>query len=191
MKKSIIILAVIMTQALLLPACADSLWTANSSSLYTDHKACKVGDVLSVVIVESSSTKHEVQSGTSKKIVENAGGGTGILNTLNAFGITNERSSSGTGSSSQSTNLADRISVKVIEVLPNGLLRVRGERCVNLFPDKLTLTLTGLVRPNDISTENSITSTRVAELSIVSTGKGPAADTQKPGLISRLLRLIW
>jgi flagellar L-ring protein precursor FlgH len=119
------------------------------------------------------------------------GPGTGILDFFDSLSLSTERSSEGSGSAVQSTRLADCITATVVEVLPNGLLRIRGERVVNFHKDEVKLTLTGLVRPQDIGPSNSVLSSQVAELRIDNGGKGQISDSQRPGLLYRLIRLLW
>ncbi|NIM06529.1 MAG: flagellar basal body L-ring protein FlgH [Armatimonadetes bacterium] len=185
------LLAIILTLVILMPACAVSLWGPYSGSLFADHKAHRVGDIVTVVIAESSSTEHSAETDTDKKMDVQNSTGTGIFDFIRSFSLSSERSSEGSGSAVQTTTLVDRISAKVVEVLPNGLLRIHGERTVNLHKEELKLTLTGLVRTQDIGPDNSVLSTQVAELNISSVGEGRISDSQKPGLIYRLIRLLW
>lgn len=196
MKRAILIQSLVLSIAFFIivglgSAWADSLWKPDQPSMVADRRAARVGDTLTIVISEASSTKHAVQRGASKKENGSAAAGTGFLKFVRPFGASSERASSGSGNAAQSTNLTDILTVQVTDVLPNGLLKIRGERTVQIQSDKLCVTITGLVRVEDITPENTVISTRIAELSIVNSGKGPIADTQKPGLLSRIFRLLW
>jgi flagellar L-ring protein FlgH len=185
------LIIVALTLVCVFPVSADSLWKANTESQFADRKASKVGDILSIIVVETSTATHEVSRDSKKKVNGSASAGSGLLDFIRPFGASSERSASGSGNATQSTNLVDRITVQVVEVLPNGLLRIKGQRTVQLQPDKMSLILTGLVRGEDVTPDNTVASTKIAELTIVSNGKGPIADTQKPGILSRILRLLW
>lgn len=172
-------------------ATADSLWQPCSISLFGDHKARRPGDVLTIVIVEASSAKHVAKRDSAKEFDSEAGAGTGIFDFIRSFSLSAERSSAGSGSSTQTTNLIDRLSVTVTAVEPNGVLHFSGQRNVFLHADEVTLSISGKVRYQDISPVNTVMSSAVADLKIVVDGTGPTADTQKPGLIYRILRLLW
>jgi flagellar L-ring protein precursor FlgH len=79
----------------------------------------------------------------------------------------------------------------VTEVTPEGRLRVEAVRDVKLNREELTLTVSGLVRPDDIASDNTVLSTQIADCRIAWTGRGPIPDKQRPGLISALLSLLW
>ena len=170
---------------------ADSLWKSDSESLVADRKAHRVGDILTVLIVESSSAKHEAKSDTSKKMDAQATRGTGLLRLFPSLSVSADRSTSGSCSSEQTTTLVDRMSVKVVAVLSNRVLRIEGERVVNLRPDEIKLSVTGCVRSEDVAADNTVTSANIADLKVTTAGKGPIAEKQKPGLIARLLHFLW
>lgn len=172
-------------------ASADSLWCPEAESMFADRRAHRVGDIITVLIAEASSSKHQASTDTKKDWDEEGGPGTGLIRLFPDFSMSSKRSTSGSGSSVRTTSVVDRISAKVTELLPNGLLRIQGEREVDLQPDKVKLTITGQVRPEDIGADNVVSSTHVAELKINSSGKGPIADTHRRGLLSRLLAWIW
>lgn len=191
MRKSAFLLTLLLAALIRLPAGADSLWQPNSESAFADRKAHRAGDLLTVLIAESSSTKHSAETDSAKKTEGKAEAGTGLFDFIRSFSLSGERTSSGSGSSAQSTKLVDRVTVTVVEVLPSGLLRIQGERLVSLHAEKLKLTLSGLVRKEDIAPDNTVLSSQVADLCIDSGGKGPTTDTQRPGLIYRLIRLLF
>jgi flagellar L-ring protein precursor FlgH len=171
---------------------AASLWQPGTESLLVDRKAHRVGDIITVLIVESSTTSHTAKTDQEKSFEESAGPISGFINKFfPLYAAEAERKSSGDGSQSSNTSLTDRISAQIVELLPNNTVRLKGERLVALYPEKIKLEITGLARIEDISPENLISSSRVTDLQITSTGKGPIHDTHKPGLLSQLFRLIW
>ena len=192
MRSVLFLLMLSITLMIAAAATADSLWPAAcSGSAYADRKAHRVGDVLTVLIVESSVSSHSAKTETAKDLSVSGDAGTGFLDIFRAFSLGGKRSSSGSGGATQSTKLVDRMSVTVVEVTPNGLLRVQGEREVCLNAERLKLTLSGVVRREDVGPDNTVISSQVADLRISSNGKGPIPDTQKPGLIYRLIRLLF
>jgi len=191
MKKALFLITLSFIVMAWKPAAADSLWKPTADSIFIDHKAHQVGDIMTVLIVESSSAQYETKTDSSKKLDESVGAGAGLLNFIRPFSASGSRSSTGSGSATSSTNLVDRISVKVVEILPNRQMRIEGERVVNLYAEQLTVGVKGLVRPEDIGPENTVSSGRVAELSIFTKGKGSIANAHRPGLIARILQFIW
>lgn len=173
------------------PAAADSLWLPSSRSLFADRKARAVGDIVTIVVVQATATRHNAAHSTSKKLETDAGPGLGLLSFFPDLSLEAERGDSGTGTSTETTALTDRITAKVTAVMPNGTLRIEGRRSVKLKKDHLECVVRGLVRQEDIQFDNTVLSSDVADLELVWTGKGPINAKQRPGLISRLLDLLW
>jgi len=97
----------------------------------------------------------------------------------------------GAANSDQSNQLQGNITVTVTDVLPNGLLEVRGEKWLQLNRDKEFIRISGLVRKEDIAPDNTIASTRVADVRIAYSGTGTLADTNSPGILSRFFVSRW
>jgi len=178
--------------ALAQPGRSDSLWPAErQGSLYADQRAHAVGDLLTVIIVQSSVASHEAESETNKSASASASPGAGLLSFFPDFGLGAKRSTSGSGSTVSKTQFADRMTARVTEVLPNGALRIEGVRSTVINAEKMELRLTGVVRPQDVSPDNTVLSSNLADEQIEWTGKGPIAEKQRPGLISRLLHFLF
>jgi flagellar L-ring protein precursor FlgH len=171
---------------------ADSLWPEDQkTSMYQDQRARAVGDLLTVIIVQSTVASHEAQSDTKKDTSAKADKGIGLLKFFPDLGLSATRSTSGSGSTSSKTQLADRMTVKVTAVLGSGALQIEGVRSTVISAEKVEVRLTGVVRSQDISADNTILSSNIADQQLTFTGKGPIAEKQKPGLISRLLRFLF
>jgi flagellar L-ring protein precursor FlgH len=168
-----------------------SLWRPGSRSLIADRRAARPGDILTILVVERSATSHQAAHETEKKLSASGGPGGGMLALFPEVSVKGERTTSGTGSASQSTSLVDRISAVVTAVTPQGNLQVQAVRRVRLNKDELVLTISGLVRPEDITAENSVLSAQVADCRMEWSGHGPIPEKQRPGLLSRLLSLLW
>lgn len=185
------LLLVLLLTLALCPVLADSLWTASSTPLYTDTRARAVGDLLTVIIVQQSSANTTSSHNTAKGTNVSSEAGSGWLGSFPGFGVKADRTTTGTGTAATSTQLTDRLTVQVKEVLPNGNLRVEGSRNLQLEKDEMILVFSGIVRQEDIAPDNSISSIQVAELNLDVKGTGPIAEKQRPGLLSRLLSLLW
>jgi flagellar L-ring protein precursor FlgH len=97
----------------------------------------------------------------------------------------------GEGEANQSNSLIGDISVTVTELLPNGNLKVRGEKRVTLNQGDEYIRLSGIVRPVDIDANNTIASDKVADATIMYTGEGAMADASKMGWLSRIIYSPW
>jgi flagellar L-ring protein precursor FlgH len=183
-------------------AVAISGWTAAeepvqgwTSSLYSDVKAYKVGDVISVIISESNSATKNTQTATKKQNKTNAKGNatTGALQGLfPGIGGTMDVSNQfgGQGSTVQNGTLNSRITVKVVDVLPDNNLVIEGSKTLELNEDMEVVNISGLVRPQDISSQNTVYSYQIANAKIIYRGKGSISDSQRPGLLMRIINWI-
>ncbi len=179
---------------------AESLWhDAKSGFLFADNRASRVGDIVTVLVTENSSSDIKVDTNTKKD-------STVAFNLSNFFGNTNAFGSAGknkaqldfTGNSEQKGSgnitrtgaVTAQIPVRVIKLLPSGLLAVEGRRAVVVNEETQTLAFSGLVRPEDISPDNTVQSTQVAEAEITIIGKGILANKQRPGIIQMLVDLF-
>jgi len=175
-----------------LPVAADSLWpAAQGGSMYADKKAHAVGDLLTVIIVQSSLASHEAESQTEKSESATGKEGSGLLSFFPDFGLSAKRSTAGSGSTVRKTQFADRMTVRVTGVLLNGTLQIEGARATNINAEKLEAKLTGIVRPQDIAPDNTVLSSAIADQQLVWSGKGPISEKQKPGIISQILHFLF
>lgn len=167
----------------------------NIYSLYSDHRAMKVDDILTVLIIESAKAGSESQTSTSK---ENSGqaqsnGGSGALGILPSFGFSagNKIGFDGKGGTSREGSLEATISARVVKVLDNGTLIIEGSKVVEINEEKEIIKITGMVRPQDIQKNNVVYSTSIADAQITYTGKGAVNTGRRPGLIARFLNFIF
>ena len=177
-------------------ASSGSLWTPGSrlTELGSDIRAAHVDDLITVMVVESASavaqgtTKTQRQS--SAKASVNALGGitraTGpwanLANTSSATQLDGE------GATSRSTQLRTNLSVRVTHVLPNGYLVVEGNKEVVVNSERQVVSVRGVVRPNDLATDNSVRSDQIAQLEVKVNGKGVIGDAvRRPFILYRIL----
>jgi len=173
----------------------DSLYPVEgSSSIYTEKRARRIGDVITVIIQENTNATQAAGSQYQKtgSVAIGAGMGVGsigqnVLNSTNNIGLGASSSHQGQGTSSGSTTITGEMTAKIISVLPSGNYLVEGTRYVEVNEDKQTVEVTGEIRPDDISSENTISSLRIANAKIKLTGTGPASETANPGLLTRVL----
>jgi flagellar L-ring protein precursor FlgH len=180
---------------------AASIWArrnTNMKTVYADDVARNIGDVLTIRIAEDSKVdnkaKRELQKETERSSTFN-----GDLNidhvlpsipgfTMNAESA-NELSSKADLKDERS--FSDRVSVVVVDILPNGNLVVIGTRDRNIAGDTQTIEISGIVRPSDIAFDNTIKSEQVANFRIVSQNSGVAAPYTRPGWLGRIFDVVW
>ena len=181
---------------------ADSLFPGSSTdiarnhsasvSLFSDNKARRIGDTLTIVINENASTTSQANTKTSKNENLNYGPGFGpLLHNIPTFGLTGTIGSTASGSTNRTDNLTASIAVTVTQVLPNGNLAIEGKRKVGMNAETQEITLTGVVRPQDIAFDNTIQSPLVADAQIKYGGRGPVGDKQHDGIISRVFKFLF
>lgn len=166
-----------------------------SSSLFTDIKANKVGDILTVNIYENARAAQQAETKAEKTGEFSTQGGPGIgpLDFIPLWSVDgkNENTFDGKGENLRNQSLRARMSVTVVAIKDNGDLIVKGTRTVEISTDKETMTLTGVVRQKDISPDNTIDSYKIADAEISYTGKGAACTGSRPGIIMRFLNWLF
>jgi flagellar L-ring protein precursor FlgH len=175
------------------PSDGSIFQTGRSIRLFEDNKAFRVGDVLSVTLKESTNASKSAETNTNKDDEVDVGasvlfGGDGpTINGNLALNSTfdAEREFSGKGDSAQSNSLTGEIAVTVIDVLPSGTLVVRGEKIIGLNQGSEFIRISGQVRPQDISTDNTVLSTKLANSRIFYGGGGTIAESNTKGWLSR------
>jgi len=161
-------------------------------SLTSDNRAFRAGDVLTIVLQET--TQASKRAGTSFGKSSSAGisplalGGKVFDTTV---GMDATRDFSGNSTSTQQNALQGAITVVVQEVLPNGLLQVKGEKSLTLNQGEEFIRLSGYVRPADVDSDNRLSSLRVANARITYSGKGALADANTPGWLTRFFTSPW
>ncbi len=187
---AVVSLAVIGT--VLSAVAAESLWTDDSKGLYTDKKAASVGDLLTIIIVESAASSQQATTDAKKSsgLSNEPGIGPFLKNLpMMSYGLSDNMKAN--GSTSRTSTLSAKITVKVTKIDENGNLEIEGTRFVQTNREKAEMKLTGTVRPQDVSVDNTILSTYIANARIAYQGSGPIGDRQKEGLITKLLHWIF
>ena len=166
--------------------------------LFEDRKAGRVGDILTVRLQESTNASKNSATSTAKtsevELANPVVSGANITtNGIPLFQgtLSGDSAFDGSGSSSQSNSLLGDITVTVIERLPNGNLRIRGEKWVTLNQGREFIRLSGIIRPDDIEPDNSLYSYRIADAQITYSSKGVLADANRMGFISRFFNSVF
>ncbi len=171
---------------------------ARGFSLFGDLKARNVGDILTVLLVERTDAIKSSSTSTSKETNVSAANPTlfGRPVTHNGTPLLSAEddattSFSGDGNSAQSNRLTGSVTVTVVQRYPNGNLRVRGRKRIALNQGSEFVAVSGIVRPADIDTTNTVRSDRIADSEISYSGKGPLADANKMGFLARFFNSPW
>lgn len=163
------------------------------AALYEGWRARRVGDPLTIVLVE----KTAASKSSSSKL--DSGGGFGLTppttGALSLFknsdvSTSGNRNFNGTGTADQANSLTGEITVTVAQAFPNGTLMVQGQKRVTLNRGDEYIRIKGLVRIADISADNRVASTRVADAQIAYTGKGDVARAGRQGWLSRFFQVV-
>ena len=190
-----------------------SIYNSSSSGFFaSDRRANKVGDILTITLNESLSASKSTTNTTSKAdtfgvtlppLFSNGAATRSLSNIAdNKLGIGNggvdssdltagaNQSFAGAGTAAQSNSLTGSMTVTVVRVYPNGNLEIKGQKKLVLNDGSEYLRLSGIVRPEDISAGNTISSSNIADAKITYTNAGVYADSTQPGWLSRVFRQI-
>jgi flagellar L-ring protein precursor FlgH len=198
------------------PAAAQSLWKegAIGASLFADARARAVNDIVTILIVESSSSSRsantKVSESTSRtagvkrfptildpisgKVIEPLTGpvlgyekpSTALQGRL-GLDLSGSAAHEGKGNIDRSDRVSGQIAARVVKVLDNGNLVIEGRRAVLVNDESQVITISGLVRAQDISGANTVLSSQIADAEIQMSGRGVLAEAQKPGILYRIL----
>ena len=177
------------------------IFSAQQNGLFSsDKRASKVGDILTVDFNEVFSATKAQTTAASKTDSYDVTLPVGLPNLLtgglatnraeNALTAGTTQSFAGNGNAAQSNSLTGRISVTVVRIFENGNMGILGQKELTLNNGQEYIRLSGIVRPEDISSSNTVPSNRLADAQISYTGAGDVADTARPGWLSKALRAV-
>ena len=180
-----------------------AIFRSGQSGLFaTDQRARRVGDILTVTFNEIFAATKAQTAASSKADAFAVTLPTGLPNILtggfdkdaggNGAGLTagTNRTFAGAGNAAQSNSFTGSLAVTVTRVFPNGNMEVAGQKEITLNNGNEYVRVKGIVRPEDISATNIVSSTRLADAQIRYTGSGHLADASKPGWLSQFMRAI-
>lgn len=182
---------------LLLPgipsASAMSLWSDGGSAvnMYGDRKAHAVGDTITVIINETSSANRVGKAANSKTTSTSMNAGTGIFSGIASASAGNADSFSAGGSLNNTNTVTARMTAQVIEVKENGSLVISGTQSIKQNGEEQKITISGIVRSEDISTNNTVLSSSIGDAKIKVDGNGPISSKQRQGILSQLFNFLF
>lgn len=194
--KGTLLISALAFSSLLLPA--QSLWKeSNAKSMFADKRAGGIGDIITIVVQESTTTTKDNKTATAKASGVDASlssflyspAASGLLTKggkLPALKFDSKNDFSGGGSINNSEKIIARVAVKVMDVLPNKQLVVEGRRETLVSGETQTVILRGIIRPEDIAANNTIYSYNLCDASIQIVSKGTISDSSKKGWFNRV-----
>lgn len=182
----------------------NSLWGGDRQTFFKDQRASNVGDILTVMIDIDDEAELENETERSRSMGEDANLNSflgneldlpdilseGILNT-DLVDATSTSSSSGSGSTEREEEVRMKLAATVTQILPNGNMVIQGRQEVRVNFEKRILELAGIIRPEDITTDNAISYEKIAEARISYGGKGQITDVQQPRYGQQIYDIIF
>lgn len=182
----------------------NSLWGGDKQTFFKDQRAANVGDILTVMIDIDDEAELENETERSRSMGEDANLNSflgneldlpeilseGILNT-DLVDATSTSNSTGRGSTEREEEVRMTLAATVTQILPNGNMVIQGRQEVRVNFEKRVLELAGIIRPEDILTDNSISYDKIAEARISYGGKGQITDVQQPRYGQQIYDIIF
>lgn len=182
---------------------ANSLWRAGSRAFFKDQRAARVGDILTINI--QINDRAQLQNSTAR--TRNGSDSLGIPNLFGLEASTNNilpdtvdpanlvstsgaSNSTGTGQIQRQEQINLQVAALIVQVLPNGNMVVQGKQEVRVNYEVRELTLTGIIRPEDITSANTISYEKIAEARISYGGRGNVSELQQPRWGQQVLEII-
>lgn len=181
-----------------------SLWTGALPALVSDRKGRTVGDIVTVAIFEKASASKAAKTTTGRESTMEAGitdlfgleKYIGLLgnNQIDAGSLVNASATNdftGSGTTSRAEDLVASLTTQIVQIYPNGNLRIAGNKTVTVNNEMQIVKLSGIVRETDISPSNVVDSKNILNARISYSGQGVISDKQKPGWLVRSLDAVW
>jgi len=183
----------------------NSLWSERSSniSFFTEIKAHKLNDIIQVLVSENDAAQKKAGTKLKRKS-DTDFGATNLFGLLKTFQgkhpnmtlddlvkASSKNDFEGSGDTSRTETIDAKITVIIKKVFDSGNLFIEGEKVTLVNGEEQHLYLSGIIRPEDISHENTVPSDRIAEMQIEFAGRGVVSDKQTPGFGSRIVDWVW
>ncbi|MEX0760226.1 MAG: flagellar basal body L-ring protein FlgH [Tistlia sp.] len=182
----------------------NSLWRAGSRAFFKDQRASDVGDILTVVILIDDSASLSNSTNRSRSASEGAGLPSILgfetkfssilpeaVNPANLIEASSDSVTDGTGSIGRSERIDIRVAAMVTQVLPNGNLVVAGRQETRVNYELRQLQIAGIIRPEDLTSTNTINWDQIAEARISYGGRGTVSDVQQPRYGQQIYDILW
>jgi flagellar L-ring protein precursor FlgH len=165
-----------------------------SRSLFSDQKANRVGDAVTILVVETSSASNDAKTTSSRESgISLSESGKLASKSLPEIGLSvgTGNSFKGAGGTSTQGSVRAKLSARVDSVLANGNLLVNGSRTIIINGEEQLIKISGIVRPSDIQSDNSVYSYNISEATIIFKGNGIVSSAQEPGWLTKIFHWIF
>ena len=185
------------------PQSPGTLWNGDEGNWLSDVKARRVGDIVTIIIKEKATASKEATTATDRSSNISAGiskffgletavaTGNPNVDPSSLISANSDNKFSGTGKTTRAEDLTTTLTTQVIEVYPNGNMKIRGGKSVTVNNENQIIYLTGIVRLYDVMADNTVDSGNILNAQISYTGKGAISDKQKPGWLGRIFDNTW
>ena len=193
-----------MPQPLSPPQNANSLWRAGSRAFFKDQRAKEVGDILTVSVSVNDTATLTTSLGRSRAEADTAGAANllgfeaslskilpAAVNASSLLNLTSSSTATNSGSTGRTEQLTTSIAAVITQVLPNGNLVISGRQEMRVNFEMRELTIEGIIRPEDLSTSNSVNLSSIAEARIYYGGRGVATDVAQPRYGHEVLDVLF
>ncbi len=171
---------------------SNSLWSDQAANLYQDQEITfEIGDVITVIIEENTDAFQSANTSLSQGSSVDADAGTGIFDFIKGFGFSYSDEDGAEGETARRGQIRGDITTLITEAYPNGNFKIEGSKKITINGEDQVIKLSGIIRPEDITKENTIISKKVADASIELEGQGAIADKQKPNIFQRFLNWLF
>jgi flagellar L-ring protein precursor FlgH len=184
----------------LAPTQVNSLWRSGSRAFFKDQRAAQVGDILTV-LVNVADTANLANATTTTRTGSEAAGIPNLLgletkaaasgiDPKNLLNTNSTNASVGTGTVKRAETITLRLAGVITQVLPNGNLVVSAKQEIRINSELRELLISGVIRPQDIASDNTVTHDRMAEARIAYGGRGTLTDIQQPRYGQQLMDIL-
>ena len=172
---------------------AQSLWAGGGRyrNVFSDRKAADVGDILTIVISESTSISDTRSNSNSKSGKSSLDAGVGIFDFIKAASIGGSDSFKADGAASSKNTTNANVTVTVVDVQANGNLVLEGTQSIWNNKNEHKITFKGICRPEDVTANNTIPSTKIAGATVRFDGKGPLNAKQRQGILTQIFNFLF
>ena len=172
---------------------AQSLWAEGGRyrNVFSDRKAQDVGDILTIVISESTTISDTRSSSNSKSGNTSLSAGIGIFDFLKAASAGGSDSFKADGAAASKNTTHANVTVTVVDVQPNGNLVLEGTQSIWQYKNEHKITFRGICRPEDVTASNTIPSTKIASATVRFDGKGPLNAKQRQGILTQIFNFLF
>jgi flagellar L-ring protein precursor FlgH len=193
MKTLVLFVFMVLCGGLSMDTLAQDMRENVGRSLFSDQKANRIGDAVTVFVVEVSSASNDAKTTSSREsnlsLSASNKSGTGAGMDISAgLGVGNQFR--GEGATSSRGSVRAKISARVDSVMPNGNLMITGNRTITVNGEEQTIKISGVVRPSDVQADNSVYSYNISDAVIVFEGNGIVSRAQGPGWLTKLLHWL-